>query len=94
MITIAIRHKVEDFDHWKRSFDAGRANRLAAGETSCRIYSVHGSPNEVLVSLDWSSLDQARAFLSSPQLTEAMTRAGVREMPNMVILDKRDEYTG
>lgn len=92
MITIAIRHKVEDFEQWKRSFDAGRAIRRAAGEIGCRIYSVHGSPDDVLVSLDWTSLDQARAFLSTPHLTEAMTLAGVREMPNIAILDKRDEY--
>ena len=72
MITIAIRHKVEDFEQWKRSFDAGRAIRRAAGETGCRIYSVHGSPDDVLVSLDWTSLDQARAFLSTPHLTEGM----------------------
>lgn len=92
MITIAIRHKVEDFERWKQCFDADRAARQAAGETGCRVYSVHGSPDEVLVSLDWASLEQARAFLSSPHLSEEMTRAGVREMPNMVILDKRDEY--
>ena len=87
MITIDIRHKVEDFAHWKRTFEAARAVREAAGELGCRIYTVHGSPNDVVVSLDWDSLDRARAFLSSTQLSEGMARAGVREMPHMLVLE-------
>ena len=48
---------------------------------------MHGSPNDVVVSLDWDSLERARAFLSSTQLSEGMARAGVREMPHMLVLE-------
>ena len=45
-----------------------------------------------MVSVDWVSLERAREFLASPKLMEGMDRAGVREMPILVILEKRDEY--
>lgn len=93
MVTIDIRHKVENFEEWKRAFDAGRPIRRASGEIACRVYTVHGSPSDVMVSVDWDSLDRARAFLASPKLHEAMAKAGVREMPHILILERRDEYT-
>lgn len=93
MVTIDIRHKVEDFATWKAVFDAARDVRREAGELACRIYTVHGSEHDVMVSVDWVSLERAREFLASPKLMEGMDRAGVREMPILVILEKRDEYS-
>ncbi len=92
MVTISVRHKVSDFETWKRAFDSAREHRRAAGEVACRVYVAHGSQTDVIVSMDWESLDRARQFLASPQLMEGMTRAGVREMPNILILEPRDSY--
>lgn len=92
MYTIDVRHKVEDYAQWKAAFDAARDVRRQAGELACRVYVVHGSENDVMVSMDWDSLDRARQFMSSARLVEGMAEAGVREMPHMVILEKRDEY--
>ncbi len=92
MVTIDIRHKVENFDEWKRTFDAALPIRRAAGEVACRVYTVHGSAADVMVSVDWDSLERARAFLASPKLHDAMAKAGVREMPHMLILELRDTY--
>ena len=52
MVTIDIRHKVEDFATWKAVFDAARDVRREAGELACRIYTVHGSETDVMVSVD------------------------------------------
>ena len=92
MVTIDIRHKVEDFNAWKDAFDAARQVRREAGEIACRVYTVHGSDTDVMVSMDWDSLERAREFLASPRLMEGMDKAGVREMPILIILEKRDEY--
>ena len=92
MVTIDVRHKVQDFLVWKAAFDAAQEVRRAAGEVSCRIYSVHGSSNDVLVSMDWISLESAQAFLASPKLQDGMSKAGVRGMPHITILDRRDNY--
>lgn len=92
MITITVRHKVVDFAKWKSVFDAARDKRRDAGELSCRVFTRHGSPNDVTVMLDWDSLERAQAFLASAPLMSGMSEAGVREMPQITILERRDEY--
>jgi hypothetical protein len=92
MVTIDIRHKVADFARWKQVFDSARDARRAAGELACRVYVTHGSQDDVMVSMDWESLDRARAFLALPKLQEGMTAAGVIGMPKILILDLRDAY--
>ncbi len=92
MVTIDVRHKVKDFAQWKKAFDAAAAARREAGETSCRVYLQHGSDDDVLVSLDWDSLERAQAFLASTELMSGMQAAGVREMPKIAILRRVDEY--
>lgn len=91
MVTIDIRHKVDDFEAWRKAFDAAAPVRHAAGELACRIYTVHGSDNDVVVSVDWDSLERARAFLASPGLHEGMANAGVLELPHMLILEPHGE---
>jgi hypothetical protein len=92
MITITVRHKVVDFAKWKSVFDSAQARRREAGEVACRVYTRHGSPNDVTVMLDWDSLERAQAFLASAPLMSGMSEAGVREMPQITILERRDEY--
>jgi len=92
MVTISMRHKVSDYAAWKQVFDDAREIRRSAGEVACRVYTAHGQPDDVLVAMDWESLDKARAFLSSPRLMEGMAKAGVRELPQIVMLERRDEY--
>jgi hypothetical protein len=92
VVTIDIRHKVDDFAEWKRAFDAAAPIRHTAGEIACRIYTVHGSENDVVVSVDWDTLEHAREFLASPRLHEGMAKAGVLELPHMLILEPRDAY--
>ena len=92
MITITVRHKVADYDKWKSVFDGAREARREAGEIACRVYTRHGSANDVLVSLDWDTLERAQAFLASMPLMSGMNEAGVREMPQIIILEQRDAY--
>jgi hypothetical protein len=92
MVTIDVRHKVKDFQVWKKMFDGAADARRAAGERACRIYLRHGSTDDVLVSMDWESLERAQAFLASPKLMEGMQAAGVRELPKITILQRVDSY--
>ncbi len=92
MVTIDVRHKVKDFGQWKTIFDAAAARRREAGETGCRVYLQHGSEDDVLVSMDWDSLERAQQFLASTELMSGMQAAGVREMPKITILRRVDEY--
>jgi hypothetical protein len=93
MITIMVRHKVADYAKWKAVFDNARPTRREAGEIACRVYVRHGSANDVVVSLDWDSLERAQSFLASMTLMSGMNEAGVREMPQITVLERRDEYS-
>lgn len=93
MVTIDVRHKVKDFAQWKQVFDGAADARRTAGEIACRVYLRHGSTDDVLVSMDWDSLERAQAFLASPRLMAGMQAAGVRELPQITVLRRVDEYT-
>lgn len=92
MVTITVRHKVADYEKWKAVFDRARQVRREAGELGCRVYTRHGSPNDVMVSLDWDDLDRAQAFLASMPLMSGMSEAGVLGIPQITILEPRDAY--
>jgi hypothetical protein len=92
MVTIDVRQRVKDFQQWKAVFDAATPARRAAGELACRIYLRHGSNDDVLVSMDWQSLEQAQVFLASPNLMAGMQAAGVRELPKITVLRRVDDY--
>lgn len=92
MITILVRHKVADYAKWKEVFDRAREVRREAGEVACRVFTRHGSGNDVAVLLDWDTLERAQAFLASMSLMSGMNEAGVREMPQITVLEPRDAY--
>jgi len=45
------------------------------------------NPNEIVVTLGWSDLDQARQYAASPELKEAMQKAGVTGRPEVLFLN-------
>ena len=47
-------------------------------------------PEEIVVLLEWDSLERARAFAQSPDLRETMERAGVTGPPDIRFLDRVD----
>ena len=93
MITITVRHKVVDFAKWKSVFDP-RRRRDAARRARSPAASTRGTARRTTctVMLDWDTLERAQAFLASAPLMSGMSEAGVREMPQITILERRDEY--
>jgi hypothetical protein len=45
---------------------------------------------EIVVLLEWDSLDDARDFMNQPELARDMNRAGVIEKPQIVFLEELD----
>jgi quinol monooxygenase YgiN len=52
-----------------------------------RLYSVNGNSSNVLVMEEFGSVQEAQAFLQSPELHEAMGRAGVSGPPEILIVE-------
>ena len=85
---INVRFSVADFDTWKAGFDAHKDSRLAAGGTGTEYVMQNAEDaNEVVMLLEWSDLDKAKAFSGSDDLKEAMRKSGVTGPPDIRYLN-------
>ena len=87
MPALFIHHKVADYAAWKPHFDAHALTRRANGCEGGRVFRRANDPNDVVVLLEWDDLERARLFADSDDLREAMTRAGVIDLPEIWLLD-------
>jgi quinol monooxygenase YgiN len=83
-----IGFRVEDYDRWKRGYDASAEHRKSAGEISFRIFRDVDDPKLITVVSVQESAERVRAFLDSPELKEGMKKAGILEMGKMLILEE------
>jgi len=88
MTNVLIKHKVDDFTTWKTEFDNFASFRKTGGEKSYRVMQTTDDPNNVIVFLEWESMDSARKFLGSNELKDAMGKAGVNEAPTIHFLNE------
>ena len=86
MIFTLARFRVEDYDKWRQAFEQGSEIRRAAGSKSAHIFRGEDVPEEVVITLQWEDVGQARAFTGSTELRELMQRAGVIGQPDIYFL--------
>ena len=79
MATAIIQHRVKDYDAWRRVYDGVGDMQKAGGVVAESVYRREGDPNTVLVFHQFTSMSKAHDFVTSPQLRDAMQRAGVEE---------------
>jgi len=76
--TIAlVRHRVDDFDSWKKVYDSFAPIQAEHGVRGHQVLRSIENPNDVIVTHAFDSGETARAFFAMPELTEAMSEAGV-----------------
>jgi heme-degrading monooxygenase HmoA len=61
--------------------------RRKFGETGFRVFRSAADALEVTVHTDWPSLEQARAYATSPDLKQGMQNAGVVSQPEVALLE-------
>ena len=83
MTTVAVRHRVADFETWLVTYKEHGAVRDRLGCTAYEILRDEQNPNEVLVLTHWPSAAVAHQFASDPSLPEAMQKAGVISEPRI-----------
>jgi hypothetical protein len=81
--TMIVRHRVADFDAWRRVYeDHGRVrNRYGIGEGS--LHRDADDPSMVTVVLKAADLGPAREFAGTADLKDTMLRAGVISEPEI-----------
>ncbi len=83
---LMVRHRVEDFGRWKAAFDRGLDMRHLADRRPSRLFDVDVDGNNVVVYSEWDSIERARNFVESDELTEAMRHEGLSERPDFYFL--------
>lgn len=86
-----IRHRVEDYRKWKEGFDSTAEYKRSHGWNGYRLYAIEGDNNHVLVMEEFETENQAREFLGSDYLREAMGRAGVSDQPDIWVAQLLEE---
>ena len=88
MTHLLIKHKVQDYPSWKKTFDGFIDARRAGGEKSFQILHPENEGNNLLVFFEWDNINNAKKFVNSPELKEAMNNAGVVEQPEVYFLEE------
>lgn len=81
MVTMFVRHAVEDYDHWKRVYDQFAGKRREFAVTGASVYRDTGDPNTVVVLHHFASADDALTFVDSDELRTLMADSGVVGQP-------------
>ena len=84
-VRLFVRHTVSDFKVWQKGYDSFAPMQKQAGVFHKAVYQSIDNPNDVTVIHDFHSLEQAKAFISSKSLVEAMSSDGVQGKPEMWI---------
>ncbi|HZP19273.1 MAG TPA: hypothetical protein VFB16_03615 [Bauldia sp.] len=87
MATMIVKHRVANFDQWKRVYDTMEKVRLAHGWTGHTVHRDAADPNIVVIVNRVISLEGAKSYGASKELHEAMARGGVQGAPDIEFLE-------
>lgn len=87
MATMIVKHRVANFESWKKVFDEVEKNRRAHNWQGHSVYRDATDPNIVVVVNRMATVEDAKNYGTSPALREAMQRAGVTSAPEITFLD-------
>jgi hypothetical protein len=82
-----VLHRVADFDTWRGVYDSVAPLQAAGGVTAESVHRMAGDPDNVLVIHHLDSVAAAQGFFASPDLLDAMERAGVKAEPRIEFSD-------
>ena len=83
--TLVVRHHVADYAKWRAVYDELEPLRAKHGCTAKRVLRLPEDVNDLLVTHDFPTVEQAGAFAGDPGLAEGMQRAGGDGPPRIEI---------
>jgi heme-degrading monooxygenase HmoA len=87
---VLIIHQVADYPAWKTIFDGAADIRKAAGEIGFQVLRTQDDANRIVHFSRWQSLERARRFFESEEVTQIRREAGVHA-PQFIYLDELDQ---
>ncbi|RPJ81823.1 MAG: cyclase [Acidobacteria bacterium] len=86
MFYFLVRHRVQNFDSWKRVYDEHAPARAKAGLRELQLLRTTDDANDLVILFEAEDLKKAHAFRNSQELREAMQKAGVMGTPEFLEL--------
>jgi quinol monooxygenase YgiN len=82
------RGKVKDYEKWKPVFDELASIRKEYGSKGGRLFRIADKPNELVILLEWESIEKARKYTQSEDIKKAFERGGVIGKPEFSFLEE------
>jgi hypothetical protein len=89
--SLIVRHRVANFDEWKKVFDSMHDVRKAHGWLSATVLRDATDPNMVTVVNRVTDLDGAKRYGGSGELRAGMQKAGVLGAPEIHFCEEADQ---
>lgn len=82
-VRMYVRHEVAGYAAWRKVYDAFAPDRRKLGVRSAAVFQSVDNPNDVTVTHDFKTAEGAKSFAASPQVKDAMEKAGVKGAPQI-----------
>jgi hypothetical protein len=79
--TLVIRHKVDNYADWRAVYESLEPLRAQHGCTAARVLQLSADSNDLLITHDFGTTEQAVSYAGDPELKAGMERAGVAGPP-------------
>jgi hypothetical protein len=83
MVTLFVRHEVEDYARWRKEYDDFDSLRKGMGVVSDSVHRGDDDPNMITVTHGFANMSAAKEFAASDELRQAMHKAGVTGQPDI-----------
>jgi hypothetical protein len=87
MATMIVKHRVANFDQWKKVFDSMVNIRAEHGWIGSTVHRDAIDPNTVVIINHVKTLDGAKKYGTSDGLRDAMSKGGVQGAPEVSFLN-------
>lgn len=91
MATMIVKHRVGNFESWKRIFDEMEGPRREHGWLGHTVLRDAADPNVVVIVNRVSDVTRAKQYGGSDALRSAMARAGVQGPPEIQFLEDAED---
>jgi quinol monooxygenase YgiN len=83
--TLTVRHNVRDYAAWRKVYDDLEPLRAQHGCTAHRVMRLPDDGNDLFLTHEFPTAEQAASFAHDPALRTAMEAAGVEGAPQIEI---------
>jgi uncharacterized protein (DUF1330 family) len=77
--------RVTDYAAWQADWDGSVEMRGRTGQRHYHIFRMADDAHQLMLLIEWASMEQARACIGSAELAEVHKRAGVTESETWIV---------